>query len=80
MFANNFVGTSRISINSLGEHEWMSGSEIGAADLAIFPLVRQSALATMPQCRPLVLKHERLNTWLKAVDAKTSTEHTAAVV
>ena len=63
----------------LGEHEWMSGTKIGAADLAVFPLVRQFALASMPQCRPLVLEHERLNSWLKAVDAKTSTEHTVAV-
>ncbi len=63
----------------LGEHEWMSGTEIGAADLAVFPLVRQFALPCMPRCRSLVLEHERLNTWLRAVDAKTSTEHTVSV-
>tara|TARA_R110002096_G_scaffold44524_3_gene119710 strand:- start:16502 stop:17233 length:732 start_codon:yes stop_codon:yes gene_type:complete len=63
----------------VSEHEWMSGSEIGVADLAIFPLVRQFSLEAMPLCRPLVLEFERLHAWLKAVDAKTSTEHTVAV-
>ncbi|MCP4443964.1 MAG: glutathione S-transferase family protein [Myxococcales bacterium] len=63
----------------LAENDWMSGAQIGAADLSIFPLVRQFALATMPQCTPLVEAHPRLHTWLEAVDAKTQSEHTIAV-
>ncbi len=63
----------------LEAHEWMSGTQIGAADLAIFPLVRQFALATMPQSKPLVQAHERLTTWLHAVDAKTASANSIAV-
>ncbi len=63
----------------LESHAWMSGSQIGAADLAIFPLVRQFALATTPQSMPLVKAHDRVVEWLRAVDEKTRSANTVAL-
>ncbi len=61
------------------EQEWMSGGIIGAADIALFGLVRQFSLETMPQSQGLVTAQPQLVAWLKKVDERTRSEHTIAV-
>lgn len=63
----------------LAENAWMSGKHIGAADLAVFPIVRQIALPSSPETQGLVAEQTALVAWMKAVDEKTANEHTVPV-
>lgn len=66
-------------VRLLGDGPFFFGEAVSAADVAVFGLLQAVRNPITPAARDRVEAHPELVAWLRRVDEKTRTDHTAAV-